>query len=142
MTAIFTILVFLAQTAAPGLDQVRAEPNLERRAKIAIEYAAAAERNAEAAYSKNDLPGVTAELKNMQTGVEIARDAFAQTGKTPQRHAGPYKSAELKTQEMLVRLGDLEKRLDADERNVIEGPKSKVQEIHDAWFDGIMGKKK
>ncbi len=142
MTAIFTILVLLAQTAAPGLEQVRAEPNLERRAKLAIEYAAAAERSAESAYSKNDLAGVTAELKKMQTGVELARDAFSQTGKTPQKHAGPYKSAELKTQEMLVRLGDLEKRMDADERNLLEAPRNKVQEIHDAWFEGIMSKKK
>ena len=62
--------------------------------------------------------------------------------KTPQKHAGPYKSAELKTQEMLVRLGDLEKRMDADERNLLEAPRNKVQEIHDAWFEGIMSKKK
>jgi hypothetical protein len=41
-----------------------------------------------------------------------------------------------------VRLGDLEKRMDADERPVIEGPRTKVQQIHDAWFEGIMGKKR
>ena len=60
---------------------------------------------------------------------------------TPMRHPGPYKSAELKTQEILVRLADLERRMDAEERAGIEGPRTKIQEIHDAWFDGIMRKK-
>jgi len=32
--------------------------------------------------------------------------------------------------------------MDSDERNILEGPKMIVQEIHDAWFEGIMGKKK
>ena len=142
MTALFTLLLLLAQPGPPGLEQLRADPNPEHRAKLAIEYAQAAERAAEAAYSKNDLATVTAELKIMQTGVEIAQQAFLQTGRTPQRHPGPYKSAELRTEEMLVRLGDLEKRMDADERAVMEGPRTKVQEIHDAWFEGIMGKKR
>jgi hypothetical protein len=88
------------------------------------------------------MAGVAAELKRMQAGVEIAQQAFVQTGRTPQRHPGPYKSAELRTQEMLIRLGDLEKRMAADERQVIEGPRTKVQEIHDAWFEGIMSKKR
>jgi len=142
MTALFTLLLLLAQTAAPSLEQVRAEPNPERRGKLAIEYAQAAERSAEAAYSKNDMAQVAAELKNMQNAVELAQQSFAQTGKTPQRNPGPYKSAELKTQDMLLRLGDLEKRMDADERPILIPSKEKVQEIHDAWFDGIMSKKK
>ncbi len=58
------------------------------------------------------------------------------------RHPGPYKFGELRTEEMLVRLGDLEHKMDLDERNVLAGPKEKVQEVHDAWFDGIMSKKK
>lgn len=142
MTALFTLFLLLAQPVPASLDQLRADTNLERRAKSAVEFAAVAERNAEAAYSKGDMAGVAAELKTMETAVEIARDAFLQTGKTPQRHAGPYKSAELRTQEVLMRLNDLEKRMDADERHVVDGPKTKVQEIHDAWFEGIMGKKR
>jgi hypothetical protein len=58
------------------------------------------------------------------------------------RHPGPFKFGELKTQEMLVRLGDLERRMEPDERAAIEAPRTKVQEIHDAWFDGIMSRKK
>jgi hypothetical protein len=142
MTALVMFLLLLSQAAPPALDEVRAEPNLEHRAKLAVEYAAAAERNAEAAYAKGNAAGVAAELKNMVTGVEIAQQALAQTGKSPVHHPGPFKSGELRTQEILVRLGDLEHKMDADERGVLEGPRMKVQEIHDAWFDGIMSKKK
>jgi hypothetical protein len=124
MTALFTILLLLAQPVPANLDQIRADTNLEHRARAAVDFAVAAERKA------------------METAVEVARDAFVQTGKPPQRHAGPYKTAELRTQEMLVRLGDLQRRMDADERQIVEGPRAKVQEIHDAWFEGIMGKKK
>jgi len=142
MTTLFTLLPLLAQAPPPGLDQIRADMNLEHRAKTAVEFAAAAERNAEAAYSKGDMPAMTAELKNMVTGVEIAQQALEQTGKSALHHPGPFKAGELRTEEILVRLDDLERRMDSDERNILEGPKMRVQEIHDAWFEGIMGKKK
>jgi hypothetical protein len=32
--------------------------------------------------------------------------------------------------------------MDADERATVDIPKAKVQEVHDAWFDGIMSRKK
>ncbi len=141
MGALITILLLLAQAAPPSLDQIRSEPNLERRAKLAVEFAAAAERRAEAAYTAGNMASTASELKEMALGVELAQAAFSQTGKTPMRHPGPYKSAELKTQEILVRLADLEKRMDAEERAAVEGPRTKVQDIHDEWFDGIMRKK-
>lgn len=141
MTAILTLLLLFAQPAPLNLDQIRADSNPEHRAHSAIEYAGMAERNAEAAYTRGEMPGVAAELKNMVDAVELARVSLEQTGKTAMRHPAPYKFGELRTQEMLVRLGDLERKMDAEERAVVEAPKAKVQEIHDAWFDGIMRKK-
>ena len=38
--------------------------------------------------------------------------------------------------------GDLEQKMDSSERSVIAGVKAKVQELHDAWFEGIMGRKR
>jgi hypothetical protein len=142
MTAIFTILVLMAQAPPTSLDQVRGDPNPEHRAHSAIEFAAIAERNAEAAYSKADMTAVAAELKTMADAIELADQSLKETGRSAMRHPGPYKFGELKTQEMLVRLGDLDHRMEPDERSALDGPRSKVQEIHDAWFDGIMSKKK
>lgn len=142
MTAFLVALLLFAPAPAPTLDQARSEPNLERRAKLALESAAAAEREAETHYGAGDLEKVKAALSDMAAGVEVAHQALEQTGKSPRRHSGPFKSAEIKSQDILRRLGDLEKRMDADERAVVEGPRVKVQEIHDAWFDGIMSRKK
>lgn len=142
MIVVLTALIMMAPPASLTLDQIRADANAEHRAHVAIEYAAVAEKNAEAAYARSDIPAVTAELKNMVAAVELASKSLDATGKSAMRHPGPYKYGELRTQEMLIRLGDLERKMDSEERPFLEGPKTKVQEIHDAWFDGIMSKKK
>jgi tyrosyl-tRNA synthetase len=135
-------LLLLTQAVAPSMEQIKAEPNLERRAKHGVEFAMAAERNAEAAYSRGEMPAVQAELKSMVAAVEVAKAALDLTGQNANRHPGPFKSAELKTQDMLSRLNDLERRMDEEERAVVRGPRARVQEIHDEWFDAIMSKGK
>jgi len=141
MTLLFTLLILLAAPAPSSLDQVKAEPNPEHRAKAAIDYASVAERNAETAYSRGEMKNVEAELRNMQQSLDLAQDSLTASGKTPGRNPGPYKYAEMHSRELLIRLGDLEQKMDASERPPVETVKAKVQEIHDAWFEGIMGRK-
>jgi hypothetical protein len=119
-----------------------ADPNAERRSKVAVDAATAAEKNAEAAYAKADLDGVRLEMKNVADQMEAARKALNESGKTAGRNPRPYKYAEQRSREMLVRLNDLEQRMDSEEREIVAGPKAKAQDIHDEWFEGIMGKKK
>ena len=88
------------------------------------------------------MQNVAAELKNVEESMEAAQEAFVASQKTPGRNPGPYKYAELRSRELLIRLGDLEQKMDSAERSVIAGVKAKVQEMHDAWFEGIMGRKK
>jgi hypothetical protein len=142
MIPLFTFVLLFASPAPLSLDQVKADPNPDHRAKAAIDYSALAEKNAEAAYARGDMQSVAAELKNVEESFEAAQDAFAASGKTPGRNPSPYKYAELRSRELLIRLSDLERRMDVGERELIAGVKEKVQEIHDAWFEGIMGKKK
>jgi hypothetical protein len=142
MIPLFTFILLFAPPAPSSLDQIKADPNPDRRARAAVDYSALAEKNAEAAYAKGDLQSVATELKNVEESFEAAQDAFAASGKTPGRNPGPYKYAELRSRELLIRLDDLERRMDAGERDVVAGVKQKVQEIHDAWFEGIMGRKK
>jgi hypothetical protein len=142
MIPLFTFVLLFAPPAPSSLDQIKADPNPDHRARAAIDYSALAEKNAEAAYAKGDLQSVAAELKNVAESFEAAQDAFAVSGKTPGRNPGPYKYAELRSRELLIRLGDLEHKMDVGERDLIAGVREKVQEIHDAWFEGIMGRKK
>jgi hypothetical protein len=135
-------LLLLAAPAPSSLDQVKADPNPDHRAKAAVDYASVAEKNAEAAYTKGDTQGVEAELKHVEESLEAAEEAFVAGHKTPGRNPGPYKYAELHSREILTRLGDLEQKMDSSERSVITAVKAKVQELHDAWFEGIMGRKR
>lgn len=142
MMAFFAMLLLLAAPLPVSLDQVKAEPNPERRARAAVDYAGVAEKNAETAYGNNDIPAVTAELHNVTESIETANEALIVSRKTPGRNPGLYKYAEQRSRELLVRLADLERKMDDSERSAIQGPKAKVQEIHDIWFEGIMGRRK
>ncbi|HKD07810.1 MAG TPA: hypothetical protein VKB79_18065 [Bryobacteraceae bacterium] len=142
MTAVAIILLMFAQAIPSSLDEIRAEPNPEHRARVAIAFGAAAERGAEVAYSKGDMSGVESALKTMASAIELAQQSLQQTGKSALHHPGPFKFGELRTQDMLTRLSDLDKKMEPDERPVLEAPRAKVQEIHDQWFDSLMSKKK
>jgi hypothetical protein len=142
MTSLFLLVLLAAQPVPASLEQVKAEANAEHRARLAIDYAAVAEKNAETAYAKGDLDATVAELKNVGESIETAQEAFVASHKTPGRNPGPFKYAEMRSRELLIRLSDLERRMDLDERGLIAGVETKVQEIHDAWFEGIMGRAK
>jgi hypothetical protein len=143
MIPLFALFLFFAAPPAPSsLEQVKADPNADHRAKAAIDYASVAERNAEAAYAKGEMQSVAAELKSVEESFEAAQEAFVASHKTPGRNPGPYKYAEQRSRELLIRLGDLEQKMDTSERSIIADVIAKVQEMHDAWFEGIMGRKK
>ncbi len=142
MILAFPVLLLLAAAAPPSLAQVKADPNPEHRAKAAVDYAAVAERNVESANDNGDNARLATEIGNMVAAMELSRDSFAAAGKTPSRQPGTFKGVELRSHELLHRLADLREKMDLDQRSVLDGPIMKIQEIHDAWFDGIMGKKK
>ncbi len=141
MIAIFALLFFAAGNQLT-LDQVRAEANPEHRAKAAVEFAVSAERAAEQAASNNDNTSFQKSIADMVTAMELARDSFEASGKTPSRNPRNFKNAELQSHELLHRLGDLKESLDIDQRAMLEGPIKKIEAIHDVWFYGIMGRKK
>lgn len=142
MIPLFTLFLLLAAPPPTSLDQVKAEPNPERRARAAIDYATYAEKNVEAGFDKGNMPYLEAELKNLEAAFQLAQEAFTASGKTAGRNPGPFKYAEVHSRELLIRLGDLEQRMDAGDRESIDRVKARIQEIHDAWFEGIMGKKR
>ncbi len=136
-----TLVLLLAAGAslyAADLKTIQGEPNLERRAKLAVDYAADEFGVARMAYDKGDT-AVTAEaLQQVQAAVEAARDALDESGKNPRRHARPFKTVETATHDLLRRLEGLQNAMDFEDRKMIEGPLAKVQEIHDQWLTEII----
>jgi hypothetical protein len=142
MMILATVLFFLAAQAPVSLDQVKSEANPERRARLAVDYAAVAEKQAETAYDDGDMKQVHGHLQDVVDSITLARDSFVASGRKPGRSPRPYKYAEMHSQEILIRLHDLEEKMDVSERPDVEGARIKIQEIHDSWFDGIMGRSK
>ena len=78
----------------------------------------------------------------MKESMEMTRNSLAASRKTPGRNPQLYKYFELRSHELLIRLEDFERRISFEDRDVVAVPKASVQEIHDFWFDGFMGRKK
>jgi len=133
------------QPAPPPEDdlaRVEAEPNLEKRAHAALDNADEALKQAREAYAKGDDEASTARLNEVQRSVELAASALQQTGKNPSRSPKHFKQAELRSRDLLRKLDGFREQMSVADRAVVERVVESVQKMHDAWLDGIMGKKK
>jgi hypothetical protein len=136
--AVVGVLLGLAAATAADLQLAKHEPNLEKRSRLALANADQAITEAREAYNKPDMKAAEAKLVEVRESVELAQQALAATGKKPGKSPGPYKYAETKTRELLRRIEGLKQQMDASDRALIEPVQNKVQEIHDAWLDGIL----
>jgi hypothetical protein len=130
--------LLVAGLSAADLQPAKNEPNLEKRSRLALAIADQAISEAREAYSKEDMKTVTAKLAEVRESVELAQTALAATGKKPGRSPGPYKYAETKSRELLKRIEGLKQEMDSTDREAVEPVQNRVQEIHDAWLDGIL----
>src|SRR5260221_11114451 len=90
-----------AAAPAADLSRIEAEPNLEKRARAALDNADHALRQAEEAHTKGDTAGVSAGLAEVEQSVDLAAASLKQTGKNPSRSPKHFKLAELRTRERL-----------------------------------------
>lgn len=134
-------LVFCAALHA-DVASVKGEPNLEKRARLALANAGDVLTTAQGDYEKGDLPGAQGAFDEMRELVEVAQSALAETHKNPVRSPKHFKNAEVKSRELLKRIEGFEQSMDFQDRALIEPAKTKIQEIHDGWLLGIMGPKK
>ena len=135
------ILLAAALAGAADLKEIQNEPNLEHRAKLALEHAEESFARAKSDYADGKREAAGANLADMQAAVEMAHDALEATGKNARKHTGPFKSAETVTRDLLRKLEGLSNSMDFDDRKLIEGPKAKVQEVHDEWLEEIISGK-
>jgi len=130
-------LMFVKLTAS-DLQPAKNEPNFEKRSRLALANADQAISEAREAYNKSDMKVVEEKLAEVRESVELAKAALLATGKKPGKSPGPYKYAETKTRELLRRIDGLKHEMDSSERPMVEPVQNRVQEIHDAWLDGIL----
>ena len=129
--------------ARADLKAALAEPNLEKRSRLALDNAAAAYKTLRAAYDAGEMEKVAAAANELQESVECAHLSLKQTGKVPRRSPKYFKAAEIATRDMLRRLNSFQEGMSFDERPVLDKVKKRVLEIHDEMLTGLMeGKRK
>jgi hypothetical protein len=139
---VLAILVAAAGPAWAGLDEVRAEPNLEKRSVLAMDNAVAALKEARAAYNAGDLAKVAAKAKEIEESVDLANAALEKTGKDPRRSPKWFKHAEIQSNELLRSIEGLEHDMSVEDRAILEKTKERVQQVHDILLAGLMGGKR
>jgi hypothetical protein len=139
---LLAVLVAAAGPAWAGLDEVRAEPNLEKRSVLAMDNAVAALKEARAAYNAGDLAKVGAKAKEIEESVDVANAALEKTGKDPRRSPKWFKHAEIQSNELLRSIEALEHDMSLEDRAILEKTKERVQQVHDNLLAGLMGGKR
>jgi primosomal protein N'' len=128
----------LGGTLHADLQKAMAEPNLEKRSKLALENASAAYQSARADYEKGDAARLTADIQEIQDSVELAYTSLKDTGKDPRKHSKWFKRAEIETRDLLRRLDAFQRDMSFEDRPMLDKLKARVQKIHDDLLLGLM----
>jgi hypothetical protein len=123
---------------ADDLSKARAEPNLEKRARLALDQSAAALEAARSDYQKGDTDRVAADAAKIVDSVDLAFLSLNQTGKDPRKSSRWFKYAEIQTRGLLRKLDTLERDMSFADRPVLEKAKTEVQRVHDKLLLGLM----
>jgi hypothetical protein len=139
--AVLSALAAVVSIARADLSAVRAESNLEKRSRLALEHADKTLDAARQSYREGDWEKVQTALDEVRESAEIALESLLNCGKDAARGSKYFKSAEIKTRELVRKLEAFRQQVSYDEQPPVEKVKSVVQKVHDDILDGIMGKK-
>ena len=125
------------------LSQVRAEPNLEKRATLALDYAERALKDSRRVYADGDAQQSEGLLDQVADAVELAETSLKDTHKDPIKSPRHFKNAEIKTRGLLRTIEAFTRDMNAADRSMTDKTRERVQEVHDRLLQNIMtGKKK
>lgn len=139
--AIGVLLIIAASATAFDLNEVKAEPDLEKRAKAALDYANRAITTSREAYTHNEFKKALASLDEVGQAAELCLASLDATGKSARKNPKPFKRAEMQINDLLRRLESLESDFGLDDRPAVSSVTKRLQEIHDALISRIMSKK-
>jgi hypothetical protein len=137
-TAVVGLLLVAAGAMPADLKQAMAEPNLEKRSKLALENAAAAYQAAHAAYDAGENDKVMAAAAEITESVDLAYASLTKTGKDPRKSPKWFKQAEIETRNLLRRIETFQQQMNFSDREMLDKTKAKVQQVHDDLLVGLM----
>ncbi len=146
LTAVIAAPILALAFSAPSradLTAARAEQNLEKRSKLALQNAANALKAARAEYNKGENNQVAAAIAEVQESVDLAYDSLKETGKNPRKHPKYFKQAEIETRDLLRKLDSFQQEMSYMDRPMLEKATARIQKVHDDLLMGLLeGKRK
>ena len=125
-----------------GLEAVKREADLEKRARLAVRYARDSVGRVATLYREGKRAEGEALLLEIQSAVELADESLKATGKQAWKKSKPFKTAGIATRKLLRDLDDLDKKLGYDERDQLMKVRARIEQVNQELLMAIMTKKK
>lgn len=125
-----------------GLEAVKKEIDLEKRARLAVRYARDSVGRVATFYREGKRDEGEALLLDIQTAVELADESLKATGKPAWKKSKPFKVVEIATRKLLRDLDDLDRKLGYDERDQLIKVRARIEQVNQELLLAIMTKKK
>jgi hypothetical protein len=135
-------LLFFALVPCFDLDAVKAEPNFDRRADLAIDHANAALDRAKARYAIGEYKESQVAVLEIRESIEVGAEALKSSGKDPRKNAKQFKKVEIRIQALVRRLKSFSQAVSIEDRPVVEKVQNRLEEINDEIVTGIFTKTK
>lgn len=143
LTAALVVTLGAATVHANGLQRALAEPDLNRRSKLALENALTAYDAARKAYDSGNLDAVATDGQEIIDSVNLAKISLDHTGKDPRKSPKWFKNAEMMTRDLSRRLDAFQLDMSYSDRPLLDKVKERVLQVHDDLLMGLMeGKRK
>ncbi len=137
--AVAIVWILISGAAWCGdLDQARAEPNLEKRARLALENASSELEAARSAYEKDNMAAVSAAAAQLQESVDLAFTSLNDTHKDPRKSPKWFKYAEIQTRNLLRKLDTFQHDMSFQDRPMLDKAKDDIQQVHEKLLLGLM----
>jgi hypothetical protein len=137
-SAVLLLALFAAAGLGADLQQVKAEPNLEKRSKLATDNAAAALKSAREAYNGGHLEQVKAKVDEISASVALTLTSLEQTGKNPRKSPKWFKRAEIETRDLGRKLESFAQEMSYTDRPMLDRVRKQVQQAHDDLLTSLM----
>ena len=126
---------------APTLASIEAEQNLERRSRLALEFAHGKVRPIVDAYLAGDAERARGAAREIASAVELSRASLEATGKHARRNPKHFKRAEIETRKLAAKLKEAQRDLDYAQQRELDGLIAAVEKINSKLLLAIMSRK-
>ncbi len=135
-----TLAALALPLAAASLDAVKAEPDPNKRAVLALSNAEASLNEARNASHAGDWKKMAAAFEETSASADLCYQSLQDSGKPPRKN-NRYKQAELKLRSLIRMLAGFSDDIPFDERGPADASRAHLQDVHDRILDDEMEKR-